>query len=292
MIKWLKASRPHTMGLSFAVIIAGSFLVGYKALRIDIFLLALLSAAGFQLVSNFANDYGDFKKGTDKHRDENYRALSAGNLTTQQVRNAIIVLSLLSLICVVSLVWRSPVPATGKWTMFGLGIASIVAAITYTLGKRPYGYYAAGDMMVFIFFGIVGVVGSYYLQGGSLEKIQIWLVAGALGSLSTSVLNINNMRDSETDKQSGKITIANVLGQRAIIYQYGLSTLAVLGFAGWSWINPYAAIVLLLTVLLCLRVIGQLTHSKTHGDYNQCLAMTVQSTVVIACVTGVVGLFN
>ncbi len=173
VLRWIKAARPHTMGLSAAVILAGSAEVGWSALHMDVLLLALLSAAGFQLISNFANDYGDFIKGTDSHRQEHYRALSGNNFTVTQVRLVIVLLVVFSVISVLLLLWRSPVSTSGKWLMFALGVASILAALGYTLGKRPYGYVALGDVMVFVFFGLVGVVGSYFLQGGDVGAGQI-----------------------------------------------------------------------------------------------------------------------
>ncbi len=298
LIKWLKASRPHTMGLSFAVILAGSCQVGWSALHLDILLLSLLAAGGFQLVSNFANDYGDFKKGTDAHRPETYRALSAGNFTAQQVKTAIVVISLLSLICVVALVWRAPVSSEGKWTMFALGIASVLAAVGYTMGKHPYGYYALGDVMVFLFFGLVGVVGSYYLQGGELSRLGIWMVAVAFGAFSTSVLNINNLRDREKDQASHKMTIANLLGeQSALGYQRALFIGAVfaLGIYALSFKLAWMFIALIPAIIasvLARMIYRSLVSVRAHADYNRCLAMTVKCTFLLSLPTAIVGLVS
>ncbi|PID61287.1 MAG: 1,4-dihydroxy-2-naphthoate octaprenyltransferase [Gammaproteobacteria bacterium] len=290
--KWLKASRPHTMGLSVAVILAGACQVGWDNLRLDILVLSLLSAAGFQLVSNFANDYGDFKKGVDDDRPEAYRALSAGNFTASQVKTAIIVTAVASLLCVMLLVWSSPVSSAGKQTMFALGIASVLAAVGYTMGKRPYGYYALGDVMVFLFFGLVGVVGSYYLQGGQLARGGIWLVAVAFGAFSTSVLNINNLRDCEKDRQHQKITIANLLGQSvALLYQRYLFVGAVLALLIYALSVQWWGLSLpLLAAGLSWAIYRQLAEAKTHGDYNQCLAMTVKFTLLLSLPAALVGL--
>ncbi len=228
-LKWFKASRPHTMGLSFAVILAGSSQIGWQQLRLDVLILTLLSAAGLQLISNFANDYGDFVKGTDSHRQESYRALSAGNFTVSQIRSAIIYLSLFCLITISALVYVSPISILGKWVMLLLCYSAIIAALTYTLGRYSYGYFAMGDIMVFAFFGVLGVAGSYFLQGGDLDNINIWLLTITFGGLSTSVLNINNMRDREKDIQHKKITIANLLTkQQSMAYQYVLFISAII----------------------------------------------------------------
>lgn len=292
---WVKAARPHTMGLSIAVILAGSSQVGLHSLRWDILCLALLSAAGFQLVSNFANDYGDFKKGTDSHRPEGYRALSAGNLSENQVKNAIVFLAVFSMVAVVALVWRSPVSVAGKWVMFALGIASVIAAMAYTLGKRPYGYYALGDVMVFLFFGLVGVVGSYYLQGGDLSRLPVWCVAIAFGGLSTTVLNINNIRDSQKDRDNGKITLANVLGKSAIVYQLLLFVSVLSALAIYAIITPWGFVSLLtgmVIITILWKSLSHAQHSQQHGDYNRCLALTVKLTLLLSAPTLMVGLIG
>ncbi len=295
IILWIKAARPHTMGLSVAVILVGSGQIGFDNFHWDVLLWGLLSAMGFQLVSNFANDYGDFKKGTDTHRPENYRALSAGNLTEQQVKKAIIKLSVFSIVTTIMWVLSAPISIFGKWVMFGLGVASVIAAITYTMGKRPYGYYALGDVMVFLFFGLVGVIGSYYLQGGDLSYIPVWLLAIVFGGLSASVLHINNMRDREKDKENHKITIANMLGDKAIGYQLIVFAIIMLCM-GWYAILDYTAIILFLLAGLSLlklwNALQLANHSGQHNDYNRCLALTVKMTLALSIPTFIIGLLS
>lgn len=290
LITWLKAARPHTMGLSVAVILAGSTQVGWQVLHLEVLILALLSAMGFQLVSNFANDYGDFKKGTDSHRPESYRALSAGQLSEKQVKNAIIFLALLSIIAVITLVLCSPVSATGKWVMFGLGVLSVLAALAYTLGKRPYGYYALGDIMVFMFFGLVGIIGSYFLQGAALGKPGIWALALSFGALSTTVLNINNMRDTDKDLQHGKITVANQLGRHAMRYQWILVTMTLVGFIVYSFTHVWGVLPTIVAVIGLTKLTNRVQNSQSHSDYNACLASTVKLTLVLGVLTAVSGI--
>ncbi len=293
IIMWIKAARPHTMGLSVAVILVGSGQVGFENLHWGVLFWGLLSAMGFQLVSNFANDYGDFKKGTDTHRPENYRALSAGNFTEQQVKKAIIALSVFSIITTIMWVLSAPIAVLGKWVMFGLGVASVIAAITYTMGKRPYGYYALGDVMVFLFFGLVGVIGSYYLQGGDLSSVPVWLLAIAFGGLSASVLHINNMRDRKKDKENNKITIANILGNKAIGYQLIVFTVIMVCIGGYAIVNYKAIILFVLTGLSVLKLWNALQSADTsgqHNDYNRCLTLTVKLTLALSIPTFIIGL--
>ncbi len=295
IITWIKAARPHTMGLSVAVILVGSGQVGIAHFHWDVFLWGLLSAMGFQLVSNFANDYGDFKKGTDTHRPEIYRALSAGNLTEKQVKKAIILLSVLSVFSTVMWVFSSPISVMGKWIMFAFGVASVIAAMTYTMGKHPYGYYALGDVMVFLFFGLVGVVGSYYLQGGDLFYPPVWLLAGAFGGLSASVLHINNMRDREKDRENGKITIANLLGEKAISYQLIVFVVIIFVMVGYAVFMLWGIVPCLLTVLSVVvlwRALTAAEQSEQHSDYNDCLALTVKLTLLLSLLTFFVGLIG
>lgn len=278
------------MGLSVAVILAGSCQVGWTALHLDVLLLALLSAAAMQLTSNFANDYGDFKKGTDQHRPE--RSLTSGTLTEKQIARAIKACAILSFVFVVALLLRSPVSLLSKSIMLGIGALSIVAAITYTLGKRPYGYYAFGDVAVFIFFGLVGVLGSYFLQGGDLSKLNSWAIAVAFGTLSTSVLNINNIRDRESDHANGKTTIANLLGERAMNYQYALFAVAILSFVVYTINNLWGLLPLIASIAASTLLSRQLNTATQHKDYNLCLANTAKFTLGIALLTAFAGLIQ
>lgn len=290
-IIWFKASRPHTLALSLSVIIAGSLQVGWQHLHGDVLGFALLSAAAMQLVSNFANDYGDFSKGTDSNRPETYRALSAAQLTLGQVKAAIIFFAALSVLAIVLLLAASPVSLAAKWTMFGIGIIAIIAAITYTLGKRPYGYFALGDVAVFIFFGLVGVVGSYFLQNAALT-MNIWVLAIVFGCLCTTVLNINNMRDAENDLISGKLTVANQLKQHAMTYQYLLFAGVIVGLLIFAANQDNGWIALPVAAWLLFNLRQRLTVASRHHEFNQCLAFTVKSTLLLSVVVGLIGLLS
>lgn len=229
MIDWIKAARLRTLPLSVSGIIIGSFIARWKLMQDGepwdwtIFALALLVTLLYQVLSNFANDYGDGVKGTDQNRigEAEQRAVASGKITAKQMRNAVILFSVLSLVATLGLLYKAFFPnfINEFYTFIGLGVACILAAIGYTVGKKPYGYLGLGDIMVFIFFGLVSVCGSYFLFTKSFDW-DILLPASAIGLLSAGVLNLNNMRDIENDAKSGKKTLALRLGfKNAMIYE-------------------------------------------------------------------------
>ena len=229
MLDWIKAARLRTLPLSMSGIIMGSFIARWKLLEQGktwdwtIFALALLVTLLYQVLSNFANDYGDGVKGTDQNRigEAEQRAVASGKISAKQMRNAVILFAVLSLVATLVLLYKAFFPdfINEFYTFIGLGVACILAAIGYTVGKKPYGYLGLGDIMVFIFFGLVSVCGSYFLFTKSFDW-DILLPASAIGLLSAAVLNLNNMRDIENDEKSGKKTLALRLGfKNAMIYE-------------------------------------------------------------------------
>ena len=229
MIDWIKAARLRTLPLSVSGIIMGSFIARWRLVEQGktwdwtIFALALLVTLLYQVLSNYANDYGDGVKGTDKNRigEAEQRAVASGKISAQQMKNAVVLFVILSLVATLFLLYKAFFPNYVKefYTFIGLGVACILAAIGYTVGKKPYGYLGLGDMMVFIFFGLVSVCGSYFLFTKEFSW-DILLPASAVGMLSAAVLNLNNMRDIENDEISGKKTLALRLGfKNAMIYE-------------------------------------------------------------------------
>ena len=199
----------------------------------QIFAMALLVTLLYQILSNFANDYGDGIKGTDKLRvnEAEQRAVASGRITANQMKNAVILFAVLSLIATIALLYLAFFRENMMnefYTFVGLGIACILAAIGYTIGKKPYGYLGLGDIFVFVFFGLVSVCGSYFL----FTKIFHWdmlLPATTIGMLSAAVLNLNNMRDIESDALSGKKTLALRMGYRyAMVYEIVLLQLPLI----------------------------------------------------------------
>ncbi len=238
MKHWLSAARPRTLPLALASIFMGSFLAA-SAGQFDwlIFSLCCLTTIALQVLSNFANDYGDTQNGADlAGRIGPQRAVQSGAITSKQMLNGIYILTVICLIFGVSLLYFSlkDISIQAFWGFFGIGLLSILAAYTYTAGKNPYGYAGLGDISVLIFFGLVGVLGSNYL----FTKTFVWvnvLPAVSCGLFATGVLNINNIRDIESDTRAGKKTIPARLGKRkAIIYHWlilGLGMISILTFS-------------------------------------------------------------
>jgi 1,4-dihydroxy-2-naphthoate octaprenyltransferase len=216
MIKaWLHAARLRTLPLSVSGIIVGTGLAALLgAFDGLIFSLALLTTIGFQVLSNFANDLGDSQKGTDNaQRVGPARAIQSGQLTAAQMKKGMWLVGILSLLSALYLIYVSIGNLNREAILFYvvLAILCIVAAITYTVGKNAYGYRGLGDVMVFLFFGLVSVIGVFGLYGESFE----WLVlfpAISIGAWSTAVLNLNNLRDIQNDAQMQKRTMVVQLG--------------------------------------------------------------------------------
>lgn len=210
---WLESLRPQTLPLGLIAIVTGSALAYWTGhFELPIALLAILTAGTLQILSNLANDYGDAVKGTDtEERLGPLRGMQKGVITPVQMKKALIInviISCVSGIALIIVACKKPEDAIGFLVM---GLLAIVAAITYTVGKRPYGYMGLGDISVLIFFGWLSVIGTYYLQANAFNIVTL-LPATACGLLSVAVLNINNMRDLENDIQAGKNTLAVRLG--------------------------------------------------------------------------------
>jgi len=233
MKHWIQAARLRTLPLSVSGIIVGSAYAhyqGYSDWRIVV--LALLTTLGLQVLSNYANDYGDGVKGTDANRIGEKRLVAAGVITAEQMKKAVIITAILTFIIALLLIYV----AFGKdnfalsLIFILLGIGSIGAAIKYTVGKSAYGYSGFGDVFVFIFFGLVSVIGSNFLFTHFIDW-KLFLPATAIGLLSVAVLNLNNMRDIENDKIAGKNTLVVKMGlENAKKYQYFLIISATVFF--------------------------------------------------------------
>lgn len=212
---YVKAARLRTLPLSVSGIIVGSFLAAsHGYFNWLICGLALLTTVGFQIISNFANDYGDGVKGTDNlDRIGPKRAIQSGEISPEQLLKTIKITSAITFIIAILLIYT----AFGKddfvnlLVFLVLGIASIAAAVKYTMGKKAYGYFGFGDFFVFLFFGLLSVCGSYYLFSKQLDFAN-FLPAFSIGFLSIGVLNLNNMRDCVSDAKSGKNTIVVKIG--------------------------------------------------------------------------------
>ena len=219
------SARLRSLPLSVSGVLLGSGAAyGAGVFRADIFAMALLTTLLFQVLSDYANDYGDAVKGTDDDgRLGPRRAIQTGQMSAEQMKRVIVATALLSALCSLAL----SVLAFGErfylvLLFLALGGASIYAAIRYTVGAGAYGYKGLGDVFVFLFFGLLSVLGSYFLYARSLDAALL-LPACACGMLSTAVLNLNNMRDVQNDALKGKRTIPVRIGLRAAKrYHYAL----------------------------------------------------------------------
>jgi 1,4-dihydroxy-2-naphthoate polyprenyltransferase len=229
---WISAFRLRTLPLSLSGIILGSIIARENGFWDNsIFAFALLTTLFFQILSNLANDLGDSQKGTDnEHRVGPMRAVQSGEISQKEMKIAVVIFSFLSLFSASYLIKLSAVGMNQEMiTMYGiLAILSILSAITYTIGKRAYGYNGFGDIFVFIFFGLVSVLGSYTLYTKHFNW-EVMFPAITIGLLSTAVLNLNNMRDRINDANAGKVTVVVKLGkEKAKKYHLFLVIAAIL----------------------------------------------------------------
>ncbi|PTX42333.1 1,4-dihydroxy-2-naphthoate prenyltransferase [Christiangramia gaetbulicola] len=238
---WINAARLRTLPLSISGILVGSSIAAHAGhFDIAIFSLALGTTLGLQILSNFANDYGDGVKGTDNdERIGPVRAIQSGLITQKEMMMAMVITAISTLFLAVLLIYASfgSDQLLSAFIFFILGVAAIVAAIKYTVGNSAYGYRGMGDIFVFIFFGLVAVYGSYYLYSHDHEIVSIF-PAISVGFLSVAVLNLNNLRDRISDEKSKKITLVVKLGERkAKAYHYILIIGALLFFLLYSVIT-------------------------------------------------------
>jgi|SaaInlStandDraft_1057018.scaffolds.fasta_scaffold00232_10 1,4-dihydroxy-2-naphthoate polyprenyltransferase len=284
---WISACRLRTLPLSISGAIVGSG-IAYSRELFDgpIFALTILTTLSLQILSNLANDYGDGVKGTDnEHRIGPERALQSGVISPIQMRNAIIFNIILCLVLVVSLIYTAfgAEQFLTSFVFIVLGILAIIAAIKYTVGSSAYGYKALGDIMVFLFFGWLSVLGTYFLYSKQID-FSMLLPASSIGLLSAGVLNLNNMRDIESDKLSKKHTLAGYFGlKRAKLYHQLLIVASMFLIAIYSALtinsSIYIVFIAFVPFLVHLNVVRKV---KSPVEYDPQLKVLALSTVVLA----------
>lgn len=292
MVKvWLQAFRLRTLPLALACIgMAGFLAAAVGQFDLPLFLLCCLTTILLQILSNLANDYGDSVNGAD-HEDRKgpMRAVQAGIISAIQMRKAVVVFSLLSLVCGISLLWFS---FGWNWRalilFFGLGLLSIAAAIGYTVGKKPYGYIGLGDISVLLFFGLVGVMGSYYLFTHSISWKEL-LPAISCGVFSIAVLNINNIRDIESDRSAGKFSIPVRIGKpKAVIYHWLLLIIgltAAIVYTLLQYQSPWQFL-FLITIPLFIKN-GLSVQNRTSAELDPFLKQMALTTLLFVVLFGV-----
>lgn len=280
---WLHAVRLRTLPLALASILAGSFLAKWQdAFRWEILLLASLTTIFLQILSNLSNDYGDTVHGADSaDRQGPVRAVQSGIITLAEMKRAMYLFGFLSLISGLLLIFF----ALEDWKLFllflGLGIAAIWAAITYTSGSNPYGYAGLGDLSVFAFFGLTGVLGTYFLHTLSFESLAVW-IAISLGCFSTAVLNINNIRDIESDEKAGKKSIPVRIGrEKAVQYNWVLLIIGYLSLVLFALFSTqYFTLLAFLASPLMLKVGFGVQKAKTSERTDPFLKIMAISTLI------------
>ncbi|WP_196885043.1 1,4-dihydroxy-2-naphthoate polyprenyltransferase [Aureivirga sp. CE67] len=289
---WVSAARLRTLPLSVSGIILGSFIAaanGYTNARIVI--LALFTTIGFQVLSNFANDYGDGVKGTDNdERIGPERALQSGAISPKQMLNAIIVTSVISAILGLALIYTAFGRENFLFTLIFivLIIASIVAAMKYTMGKNAYGYSGLGDVFVFIFFGLLSVCGTYFLFTQILDW-KIFLPAISVGLLSSGVLNLNNMRDINSDRKSNKNTLVVKIGsKKAVKYHTFLILGAVICALAYSFIDfrSYKQFIYIVAFVPILMHLIKAIRTEKPEDFDPELKKLALSTFLFSILFG------
>lgn len=292
---WIEAARLRTLPLSVSGIIVGSF-AAYNQVENKmhfwcIFSLAILTTLCFQILSNFANDYGDGVKGTDnENRVGPQRAIQSGAITKKQMKKAIVITSIISLVVAVLLIYVSFGKDNFLYSLlfFVLGIASIAAAIKYTVGKSAYGYKGLGDLFVFIFFGLVSVIGSNFLYTMQLDTTTI-LPAITIGILSVGVLNLNNMRDIENDIASGKNTIVVKMGSKnAKTYHIAMIILAFMCLLAFGYIRDMLIVPVTIVFLLIFAPhLKRVNDIKIPKNYDPELKIVAIGTFLLSLVTAI-----
>jgi len=288
---WIRSFRLRTLPLSLSGVILANF-IAYADNIFNIYtcIFSLTTTLVLQILSNLANDLGDTLKGTDNsERKGPERAMQTGVISLKEMKMAIIAFVVLSVISGTLLIVSSfeSLSSQNSIYMLSLGALAIIAAIKYTLGKKAYGYHAMGDIFVFIFFGLASVVGTYFLHTSKIP-FNIFLPATSIGLLSVGVLNMNNIRDIDNDKNCGKNTIAVIVGEnKAKIYHYIIISASLICMIGYftyfkqSYYNLY-----LLSFLPIIKHVIEVKRSTKENIDKQLKKLSL-STLVLAVISGI-----
>jgi 1,4-dihydroxy-2-naphthoate octaprenyltransferase len=271
---WILAARPKTLPAALSPVIVGTALA-YADDRLA-WLPALAAAVGallLQILSNFANDYSDHFRGADTpDRLGPTRVTSAGLIKPAEMRNGIIAVIGLSALVGLYLVW------VGGWPILAIGVAGIVAALAYTGGPFPFGYYGLGELFVFLFFGVAAVCGTYYVQALTLTPLVV-TSSFAVGALVTAILVVNNYRDIDTDRRAGKRTLAVRLGRRGAQVEYAALLVFAFTLPAVMWLLQGAGVWVMLswlTLPLAVQLVQTLRRATDGPTLNQTLAGTAR----------------
>ncbi|WP_026998592.1 1,4-dihydroxy-2-naphthoate polyprenyltransferase [Eisenibacter elegans] len=291
---WISALRLRTLPLALAGIIMGSFVAAHhQGFRWEVLTLAALTAIFLQIVSNLANDYGDSIHGADSQaRQGPSRAVQTGAITAAAMWRAVMLFALLALLSGLLLLWVALQTWQDFLAFLGLGLLAILAAITYTAGRRPYGYVGLGDLSVLIFFGLVAVGGTYYLHTHQWHW-GVLLPALSSGLFATAVLNVNNIRDIASDTLAGKRSLPVRMGRLWAVRYH--AALLLLGFGGGvayvfaQGLSPWAWLFVLSAPLFWKQWQGVATHTEAAA-IDPYLKQTALTTLLFVVLLGLGGL--
>lgn len=295
---WISAFRLRTLPLSVSGIILGAAMAFYNGFfNVPTFIFALLATVSLQILSNLANDYGDGIKGTDnEHRIGPERAIQSGKISPEQMFAAIKI-NIIVVILIVFLLIYSAFGTHYFWyslAFFVLALTCIYAAIRYTVGSSAYGYRGQGDVMVFIFFGFLSVMGTYFLFARQLDHV-LFLPACIVGLLSAGVLNLNNMRDIESDKSSKKITLAVKLGlERAKKYHISIIITAMVLSLLFAilYFRSFSNLIFMLVFIPLISHIIKVKNTKDSAMLDPQLKVLALSTFALAILLSLGHIYN
>lgn len=283
MRKYIQSFRLRTLPLSISGIILGTA-IAYPKIDVWVFILAILTTLSLQILSNLANELGDARHGTDEQQEGRVAyGLQAGAFSEHQMVRCIVVFSFLSAIFGVLLIYSSfgTLFALYPLIFLLLGLLAIIAALKYTLGKKPYGYQGFGDLSVFIFFGLVSTLGAFFLQTQTLTWQATWL-AVAIGLPIVAVLNLNNIRDMENDVKYGKRTLASKLGSRnAKVYH---TIILLIPFLIFVLLKSYIPIILLPIFIIHIWIVWHIS-GKRLDKQMPLLSFSTLGLALMAAVT-------
>ena len=270
LIHWLAATRPATLPAAVAPVLVGAAAAADERFRLLVFLATMAAALLLQIGTNLANDLFDFERGADtSERLGPTRVTQAGLIAPEHVRLGTILAFAAAVAIGVYLLY------IGGWPILAVGVLAILAGVAYTGGPWPFGYHGLGDIVVFVFFGLVAVTGTYYQQTGAVDSSAA-VAALPVGKTVTAILVVNNLRDIETDRRAGKRTLAVLLGARATRAQYALLTLGAYATVPFLLLTDASAWVLLSWLSLPLALL--LNRSVLQGESGRALNPILQRT--------------
>lgn len=288
---WISAFRLRTLPLALSSIAMGTFLAVFVGnYNLSVFFLCITTTTLLQILSNLANDYGDSIHGADsKDRKGPQRAVQSGQISQKAMFQAVIISGILAFISGLILI----IISIDSWQLFftflGLGLLSILAAVTYTAGKKPYGYAGLGDISVLIFFGLVGVLGTFYLHTHDFRYDMI-LPALSCGFFAVAVLNINNIRDIESDRKAGKMSIPVRIGrENAVLYHFAILFLGLLSaviFVCFHF-NHFIQLSFLIIIPLLLRNALAVRNKKNASELDPYLKQMALTTLLFVITFGI-----